>query len=303
MEQASTHQPGAPQSAFGMNTTPAADIPVFTEIETPQSTETEVPATDVDAAVQAESTRVEQEARAAGWVPQEEWDGAPDRWRPAADFLEVRETMRKITREENQSLRAKLAALETRERERERRENEARSQITRDSLRLELKQAQEENNWDRVNEITDKILDLKVERIAQPQAPRIDPHVQEAWEGFAGQNRWLMVDNELKANFAVELKAVVDANAARTLEDAMALAKKRVMKLYPEKFRGNGRPSASMAEMGGTPGASGGGRTWADLKPEYRRDAERDIQKGKYTKEQFLANCLNEPNPSEYFQR
>jgi hypothetical protein len=78
------------------------------------------------------------------------------------------------------------------------------------------------------------------------------------------------------------------------INTALAQAKRRTMRDNPQKFQPrsvNGVPRAPMVDMDGSPGAPSGGRTWNDLKPEYRQIAEKDIARGQYTKETYLANC------------
>ena len=66
---------------------------------------------------------------------------------------------------------------------------------------------------------------------------------------------------------------------------------------YPSKFSNGAaqrRTTASMVDMGGANGGSNGsttGRTWNDLLPHLRRDAEYRIAQKQFTKEDYLANC------------
>jgi hypothetical protein len=295
MEQVSgTPTPGNqfPVNHLDPNADPALDSSLA--VEEVGTTEGEAPA------VSAEEVAAQEDARNTGWVDKEEWERQGrdvSRWRPATEYLEVRERIKAVNHEELQKRDAKIAALEAKLNAREQREAADRAQLTRETLRMELKQAREADDWDRVDEITDKMLDLKVSTAAAPKAPAIDPHVQETFQTFAAGNKWLTTDKKLAANFAIELKGVVDANAAPDMTTAMEIAKDRVMRLYPEKFRSNGsRPRTSMTEMGGTSGGGTNGKTWADLTPNYRQQAERDIAAKKYTKEVFLANCVGDPD-------
>ena len=265
-------------------TLPVEEVPV----EEPESSE-ESP-TEVAA---------QEEARKHGWVPKDEWRGAPDRWRPATEFLDVRNNISRIASEENATLRAKVAAMEMREAEREKREQDARNTLERERLRLQMKEARENQDWDRVDEITEKMFDLKVSAVTAPKGP--DPAtntiIRDEFLRFKAQNKWLE-DSKLSANFMIELDPIARLNAVPNATAAFELAKERVMRLYPERFRSAGAPRHSMAEMGGTTGPGTNGRSWADLKPDVRKQAEADIAAKRYTKADFLANC-----EAEHFRR
>jgi hypothetical protein len=258
----------------------------------------DIPAEGDDETTQPPSPSPEQQAAEAeaskyGWVPKDEWTGAPERWRPASEFLDVRTNILKITRDENAQLRATVAALKARTDAKEQKEAEDRANLQRASLRLELKQAREDQDWDKVDEITEKIFDLKIAASPQPKqetTQTVDPEVKTAFEDFGKANPWLKNDRELAVDFAVELKNIIDLKAATDINDALAQAKRRVIRANPAKFsKGNGR---SMTEMNGSPATSTNGRTWADLKPEYRTEqVAEQIKQKKFTLKDYLANC------------
>jgi hypothetical protein len=282
----------APGNSFPINPLPDTDA-VVPEDESSSGSDDEGGGEGPSPEVQA----AEAEASKYGWEDKDAWvaEGKdPSRWRPASEFLDVRTNVLSIAREENSKLRAQVAALKARTDAKDQKEAEDRSHLQRESLRLELKQAREDQDWDRVDQITEKIFDLKVAAVAPAKAEAtqtVDPDVQEAFSDFGKANQWLKNDRELAVDFAVELKQIIDAKAATDINDALAQAKRRVVRANPNKFsKGNGR--ASMTEMGGSPANSTNGRTWADLKPEYRAQSiENDIAAKRYTRAEYLANC------------
>jgi hypothetical protein len=289
---------GGTNNAFGVNSfDPNADQALDTSLDDVTTDDTTT-AGDDTTQVDAAEVQAQEEAKQHGWVPKEEWRGPSERWRPASEFLEVRTRIAEIAREENQQLRARLAAQEAKLAERDRREAEDRTKIERETLKLELRNAREQQDWDKVDEITDRMFDLKVATAAAPKAPAVDPHAKEIFDQFSKSNPWLEKDPELRANFIMELKGV--SGITNDPAFGMKIAKDRVMRLYPEKFRSNGaRPRTSMTEMGGNPGGGTNGKTWADLTPSYRAAAESDMKrlgKNSYTKEEFLANCAGDPD-------
>ncbi len=225
----------------------------------------------------AEPDKTEQEALAAGWVTKQEWverHGSEKGWKPATDFMDVRRNLMPLVQRENRELRAKLDALEAKIAEKDATEAKARADYERSSLKLELKQAREDGDWDRVEALTDKMLDLKVAEKAAPvarsgSAPTPNPEVQRAFVDFASANKWVNTDDALARQFAIEVKNIIEATPKLPIEDVLREAKEALVSRYPHKF--NGRRTA-MAESSGSPGnGSGTGRrSWSDLKPEYR---------------------------------
>ncbi len=294
MAEVSTHSPERP----GHNT--LDPIPVDLDIETP--IDEPVPAeaateideeTDetVEAAAPAVDPAVEQDARDAGWVPMDEWRGPKEKWRPADQFLEFRNHVLPVVQRENAQLRAKVAAIEARDAARQQADAQARQALQRENLRAELRAAREEGDWDKVDTITEKMFDLRVQQVAAPQAPKIDPEVQREFTDFAGKNDWLSKDRELAVDFAIELKQIVESGAAQDIQTALSIAKRRVQRTNPDKFKPR-TPGRAMAESGGSSGlVSAGQKVWANLKPEFRIQADKDIARKLYTQKDYLANC------------
>jgi hypothetical protein len=277
------------------NTVPVDDV-------APEPVETESGSGDAERIAREEAAAAE--VRPHGWVDRDEWVAQgkdPARWRPASEFLEFRQNLASVVRQENSQLRAQLAAMQQREQVREQRENEARERITSETLRSELKLARENQDWDRVDELSDKLLDAKVAKVAAPKAPAIDPAVVDSANRFKAANAWVETDRTLGANFALELQSIVNLKLTDNFDDALRLAKERVQRMYPERFKS--RPNGSrvaMADTGGTTGSPSHGRTMADLKENYRRMAERDIAEKRYTAAEYLAIAAEDPN--EYFR-
>jgi hypothetical protein len=263
--------------------------------------------TDTDSGTEATEVsqaqrEAEEEARRYHWMSKEEWiaDGRDEsRWRPATEFLDVRRGVESIVEQKLAAERARTATLEAKLLERERREAEAQGKFTLESLQLERKQARENGDWDRVDELDDKIIDLKLKangaaQPAQPAQPAMPPGLEKTLLDFRAENQAIFKDPYLTVDFTVRLKSIIEAGVVPDIATALKHAKRQVMRDNPEKFlRLNGdRSRVPMLEMGGTTGAATGGRTWNDLKPEFRKVGEETIRKFKgVTKEEYLANC------------
>ncbi len=273
---------------------PVVDEPITDE--PPVSTE---PTAEELEQIQSEQA----EARDAGWVPLEEWNGDPKKWRNASDYLAVRDHILPIVQKELRQTRDELKALRL-ERQQEAAAREQRNQeIERASLRMELKNARENQDWDKVDEITDKMFDLKLKQPAPAPANNSpSPEMKEAFSRIAAQNKWLAPgaaqDKQLVREWSRELDTIYKAvGTYDDHEDAMRQATNRVRRLYPEKFRT--RPAGGFGDSSGEPGNVGPrGSSWNDLLPQARKDFQDMIDnsvgndgKPLLTREGILKQC------------
>ena len=60
-----------------------------------------------------DAATVEEKAKQMGHVPKEEWKGAPDKWRPAADFVERGENIIPIMKKRLDETNKKLDSMST----------------------------------------------------------------------------------------------------------------------------------------------------------------------------------------------
>lgn len=251
----------------------------------------------------------EREALAAGWVPKDEWKGDPARWRDAETFVDAKNRILPLVRKENESIRRENADLKARIERMEAREREqdaARENLTIETLKIERKQALENQDYDRVTQIDEKLIDSAakeaVKKVTKPEngaAQQIDPQVQETWNRFVSENEW--IKNE-RAQAVLMEKMVVMRQAGSTLIGRAMLdeAKDRIRREYPEWFPAARR--TGMAESGGYNGAARGQtRSWNDLKPDVKQALEDFIESTPgVTKEALLKRAA--ANPTEYFR-
>lgn len=277
------------------------DVSIELSGEGAETTATETGGTEEQAQAQ---TAVEKEASDAGWVTESEWveqHGSSKGWKSADDFMDVRRNMMPILSKENKAMRAELEQIK-REREAEKKERaELNSKFERDQLKAQLRQAREDQDWDKVDELADKILDLRVAEKVAPQpaatAPAIDPEVKRDFLEFQGRNSWLTPGTRLAKLFAVQLESVMRAGAYDSNIDAMEVAKKMLKSQFPEEFPASRR--APMAEGRGQHGnANGTTRSWSSLKPEIKAEYDKFADGWpKAQKEEALRNM-----PADYFR-
>lgn len=258
----------------GLNAAGDEDADVSVTIDPPEGDETP-PADGKD----AEREAVQVEARGSGWVSKEAWvekHGNDKGWRDADQWVDYRRNALPIVQAENKELKTRLAALEQKDMDRDRQQAEREVEYQRQSLRAELRAARESENWDKVDEISEKLFDLKLKTPAAPASGRgADPATTAAFNAFKDRNSsWFVPGSETAQQFGVEMRAVCEANPQLSIADALERAKDRFRRLYPEHFPARGR--APLVEGGGEHGASvNGTRSWSQLKPDYREQYER----------------------------
>lgn len=157
------------------------------EVE-PQDNGTDIPKTNA----------LEDRARAMGWRPQEEWEGAPEEWIDAKEYVgrkplfDHMSVMRRELKETQKALRALT------EHHQKVRENEYKRAI--EDLKSAKKAAFDAGDTDKIVEIDDKLTDIKAQAIAQEKADqqpvnRVHPNFI-AW---VERNSWYAQNPELRA--------------------------------------------------------------------------------------------------------
>ncbi len=242
----------------------------------------------------------ESEAREQGWRPQEEFRGNKDKWVDAKTYVERRETVMPLIKEENADLRARLTEANTRVLNLEKavKENtEAMAAIQemhaedkkralkeqKETLTAQLKQAREDGNLEVEIQLQDQLTDVR-DQIKEADKPAAKPKVEDsdpvdpeqqpdflAWK--ADNADWFGVDQE-RTEYAMRAAQHLRIDHPRTFGRKFF---DLVTQAVEEKF--NGAPPADKTEAGGRHnggrGGSGKGKTWADLPADAKAGAEK----------------------------
>jgi len=241
------------------------------------------------------------EALQMGWVPQEEWKGDPDKWRPAAEFVQRGEKVIPILKDRLNKVESELkVALSANRQEIERVKAEAYARATEDynaKLRaLDEKEVEAFKAGD-----GDAFVAAKKERAAiKPPAPPIAaaPPPDPVFEDWQAKNPWYQADPEL-ADYADFISHRIVAEHGGVIDPAKLGAEmtERVKRSFPHKFTNPRRDEPGVVEGGGAAGkgATGPkGQTFADLpadaKATYTRLAAKAKAQGReFTKDQYAA--------------
>lgn len=275
--------------------------------DNPESPESrEVQETEDNSSEEFSSPGMEAKARDMGWVPQDEFRGNPDNWRPADEFVKRGEEFlpfikkdRDKFREKADGLEARLEKLESDHAQKlERLEHmsnvgiqELRSQYESQFAALKRQAVREgdEEAYDAYErQERDALADL--DKKAAPPEPKDDdkPQITESQkqvlDGWLGDNAWFNADAEMRAVATARHEKLLTDKPGMTLEENLQETREYVKSKYPEKFgatKANGR--GSPVEGGGR--AGGGASTlWGRLDKDVRAIADRQIKNGQFAR-------------------
>lgn len=269
--------------------------PVNDPVTTPPTTE---PVVAPQETTQQPVDEVEVRARQQGWVPKEEWTGAPEAWRPANIFVDRGELLGKIKSQstEMRELKGMVNYLA----EQNRKLYEAGYEKAIAELENARDQAVEAQDTRAVREFDKQI---KAHEKALEEAKRPPPQAtggaaaaEELYGEFISRNPWYERDEVMQdwANgAAVKFKAAnpraLDVDVYRHLEDS---AKKK----FPDKFQpkrvGAPSPDGASNRGAGSPARKDGNSEFDALLGELSEDeahiARNLVKRGHVTKEQFM---------------
>jgi hypothetical protein len=226
----------------------------------------------------------EEKAREQGWVPQEEWEGDPEQWRPAKEFLDRGELFKKIE-DQNRTIKEFKKALEDlKGHHAKTRDTEYRRAL--ETLKAQKVQAIEEGDAQSVVKIDDQIDLVKEEQrklatqAYEPAVPELNPEFV-AW---TDRNKWYERDENMKI-FADALGQRLAA-AGRSPSAVLAEVERQVREEFPHKFKNPNRDKPGAVESSTTKGGKVGASI--QLTDEERRVMQRFVRTGVMTEKQYM---------------
>lgn len=229
-------------------------------------------------------TAVEQKAADQGWVPQEEWEGDPEQWRPAKEFLDRGELFKKIE-DQNRTIKEFKKALEDlKGHHAKTRDTEYKRAL--DTLKAQKMQALEEGDAKSVINIDDQIDLVKEEqrKLAEqantPATSELNPEFVE----WVDRNKWYERDDNMKI-FADALGQRL-AMAGKSPSAVLAEVERQVREEFPHKFRNPNREKPGTVEGSTNKGGKGGASVV--LSDDERRVMQRFVRTGVMTEKEYM---------------
>lgn len=242
------------------------------------------------------SAEIEAAAAKGGWTPKDQWNGKPEEWLDAPQFVlkgaeilpEVRKAL-KEARDENKGIKKTLSDLHSHLTRTETRMYEK----ARKDLEAELDQHTLDGNVAGVRAVTKDLEDLakdvaagKAVAPANPSDPLSDPAFAARFETWREENPWYETDAEM-TDYVLGLGNRL-AREGLTPAQQLVEGAKRVKAAFPHKFKNPNRdlPAAVEGAGGARPKA---GKTFNDLPADAKAmclSFEKDI-KG-FKREQYV---------------
>ena len=222
-----------------------------------------------------ELTPTELKAKEQGWVPQEEWDGEPDQWRPAKEFLDRGELFKKIDDQSRTIKEFRKALVDMQKHNAKIAEVEYKRAY--EALKQQKKEALLEGDADAVIDIDEKmdlVKDAQKAASAAPQVPDVQEPLHPAFNAWKDRNGWYDTNRAMRA-FADRVGAEAAARGA-SVTDVLNIVEQEVKKEFADKFTNPNRAKAPGVE--GSSNKGGGKKDTFELTADERRVAERFIR-------------------------
>ena len=228
-----------------------------------------------------------QQAVEQGWKPKEEYQGDPDKWKPAKEFVERGELFKKIDTMGKELKETRRALQMLKEHHNKVKEVEYSKAVN------ELKQLQkkhlEEGNSDGYLETTELLTDLKAEQKAREVVQEVTPTQPDPrFVSWVTDNKWYNSDPEMRQFADAVGMGYAQTNRNLSPEEVLAYVTKEVKERFKDKFV---NPNRTKSTLVGSSNTSAGTSTKNDIEltDDERRVMNTFIRTGVLTKEEYLS--------------
>ena len=229
----------------------------------------------------------EREAREQGWRPKEEWQGDPEKWRPAKEFVERGELFSKIDYMGKELKETRKALKMLQEHHSKVKETEYNRAVQ--ELKALQKQHLAEGDADKYLEATELLTDLKAEQKAREVAAEMvpqTPQVDQRFVDWTTRNPWYTKDTRMREYADMVgmdyAKRNPDIDPVEVLKFVTAEVKVR----FKDRFENPNRSKQSVeSSTSGTPPSKDDFK----LTDDERKVMNTFVRTGAMSKEEFIA--------------
>lgn len=228
----------------------------------------------------------ESAAREQGWVPKEEYQGDPEKWRDAKEFVERGELFSKIDSMGKELKETRKALKMLQEHHTKVKEVEYKRAV--DELKALQKKHLEDGNSDAYLEATELLTDLKAEQkareVVQENAPtKAGPDPR--FTGWVKENKWYEADADMR-EYADGVGIVYAQNHPGVdPEDVLKYVTSKVKVTFKDRFVNSNRSKPNSVEGASTPH---GKKETFELTEDEKRVMNTFIRTGALTKEAYI---------------
>lgn len=236
-----------------------------------------------ESTVQADS--YEDQAREQGWRPKEEWEGDPEKWRPAKEFVERGELFGKIDSLGKDLKETRKALKMLQEHHTKVRESEYKRAV--EELKSLQKKHLEEGNSDGYLETTELLTDLKAEQKAREVVDQVKPNQPDPrFLSWVDQNKWYAQNAEMREYADSIGMGYAQKHPEIDPEDVLKYVTQEVKERFKTRFTNPNRSKPSSVEGTGSPAPAKSAKF--ELTDEERRVMNTFVRTGAMTQEAFI---------------
>lgn len=267
---------------------------VQAEVETSaEEQDLQAESNDNEQSQSGEKISQEDEARKYGWCPLDEWRGDEENWIDANAFLERKETLMPILKENNKRLEEKLTEFETKvsdltgalkdQVEFNKRNAERAREDERKELEAQREQARQDKDFDAYDKATEELNKSKVAE----QQNGVEPELAK----WADEHPEIVNNKSLMNRHITLVQGLREENPNAPITELLEQGRKELIRIYPEKFENPNRKEAAAVEQPKQLNRGKKEKTINDLPAEDKKHLENlKRQIPDYTDEQFLAD-------------
>lgn len=252
----------------------------------------------------AELSIWEQRALEKGWKPKEHFDGDPDDWRPAREWIERGELFERIRHVSKEANEAKSALHNVYQEFIKYRQGAYKQAL--DELKKERKEAMREGDFDRVEQLEEKEEQTRQElsqeeakfaaQVQAVQQAAKEPSVE--FTEWINRNPWYAKDAELRdAADGIAINFMRDHQGRYNPKDLGEFVEQRIKKLFPDKFKrtlGPPSPDSSGSQRGTQTNTNDASfaKIENEMSEEERKIMSTLIKHGGISKEQYMKDYI-----------
>ena len=252
------------------------------------------PVVDIEQQTEQEQTNQESKqsyyevtAREQGRVPKEEYQGDPEKWRGAKEFVERGELFGKIDSMGKELKETRKALKMLQEHHSQVKEVEYKRAV--EELKTLQKKHLEEGNSDGYLEATELLTDLKAEQkareVVSAAAPQVPNQPDERFVTWVAKEKWYESDKELR-EFADSVGlGYAGTHPGIDPAEVLKYVSVQVRKSFPQKFQNPNRNKPNSVEGGSSPRAN---KETLELTEDERKVMNTFVRSGVMTKEAYI---------------
>lgn len=250
-----------------------------------QAVQTEIVA-DAPVVTEVQTDPYEDQAREQGWRPKEEFEGSPEKWKPAKEFVERGELFGKIDTLGKELKETRKALKMLQEHHTKVKEVEYKRAV--DELKALQKRHLEEGNSDGYLEASELLTDLKAEQKAREAVSAAQPaQTDPRFSSWIDANPWYTKDPDMREYADVVGLGYANKHPGIDPEDVLKYVSVQVKSFFKDKFKNPNRERPSAVEGNSTPTASN--KSSFELTDDERRVMNTFVRQNILTKDEYIS--------------